>query len=141
MRLTSPSQTEKLFPKGSHSQTPPPQGLIEAADSKVPRHSVREAYLLILKHWLERKASNFTHMEGFTKTFSKDRCWWAPCLQSPPALLQPAYNSQKAAYVLIWCHDFCCCHPGVTSRLPGSDGQWDLCSWIPQDCNNRLKSS
>lgn len=76
------------------------------------------AYLLVLELWPEWQASCLTHTGAYGGAF-REHGWWTPSLRSPSASFQLAI-SQKEAYTLVWCLDFCDCCPEDTSRSPRS---------------------
>jgi len=73
---------------------------------------VKKAYLLVLKHRLERQASGF-----YTVALLEERPEYAMNVSSS-ASLQLTSISQKGACSLIWNSDFYDFHPGDTSRSP-----------------------
>ena len=114
-RISGPHESETI--RGTFLGKLPPAGHCTDIRLKhTPRPPVKKAWSLSLRGRLQVHHTS----RGFGCAF-REAGWGTPSLCSPLTSLWLTGTSQKGAHTLFWSPDFCNCHQGVTSRLPGQE--------------------
>ena len=107
---------ERALPRSPHNLLT--SGLsTEAALCKALRLPMKEAHLLVFKHWTKGQR---------LAVYSGDQDWYMPPSCSPSADLQSDSISWRGASTHNWCPGFCGYSPRDTTWLPDSGGQGGL---------------